>query len=329
MTLRSLLASTTFSVIIGALAPAFAETTQPATAVHYTQAPGTYAFPLGDLKIIALSDGTVPQDLHKLLTGTSQPEIDNRLQRSFLTNPVEASINAFLIEDGARSILVDTGSGQLFGPGYGGKLRDSLASVGVMPEDITDILITHIHTDHTGGLVTDARPVFANATIHVAAPELAFFMDATNAEKTGYARQYFDEAAKTIGVYQKAGKVKTFSDNETILPGITASIHPGHTPGSSFYTVTSKGHSIAFIGDIVHVEAVQFPDPLVTILYDVNPAEAAIVREKAFSTFAGSRQLVAAPHLPFPGVGHIRTEGEGSFSWQPLEFRNRSGSEVQ
>ncbi|WP_457301409.1 MBL fold metallo-hydrolase [Phyllobacterium sp. P5_D12] len=305
MTLRSLLASTTFSVIIGALAPAFAETTQPATAVHYTQAPDTYAFPLGDLKIIALSDGTVPQDLHKLLTGTSQPEIDNRLQRSFLTNPVEASINAFLIEDGARSILVDTGSGQLFGPGYGGKLRDSLASVGVMPEDITDILITHIHTDHAGGLVTDARPVFANATIHVAAPELAFFMDATNAEKTGYARQYFDEAAKTIGVYQKTGKVKTFSDNETILPGITASIHPGHTPGSSFYTVTSKGHSIAFIGDIVHVEAVQFPDPLVTILYDVNPAEAAIVREKAFSTFARSRQLVAAPHLPFPGVGHI------------------------
>ena len=154
-------------------------------------------------------------------------------------------------------------------------------------------------------------------------------MDATNAEKTGYARQYFDEAAKTIGVYQKAGKVKTFSDNETILPGIIASIHPGHTPGSSFYTVTSKGHSIAFIGDIVHVEAVQFPDPLVTIVYDVNPAEAAVVREKAFSTFAGSRQLVAAPHLPFPGVGHIRTGGEGSFSWHPLEFRNRSGSEVQ
>ena len=85
MSLRSLLASTTFSVIIGALAPAFAETTQPATAVHYMQAPDTYAFPLGDLKIIALSDGTVPQDLHKLLTGTSQPEIDNHLKRSFLT----------------------------------------------------------------------------------------------------------------------------------------------------------------------------------------------------------------------------------------------------
>ncbi len=164
MTLRSLLTSTAFSLIIGAVPPAFAETTRPRTAVNFVQTPDTYAFPLGDLNITALSDGTVPQDLHKLLTGASQLEIDGHLNRSFLSNPVEASINAFLIEDGTRYTLVDTGSGQLFGPGYGGKLRDSLASIGIMPEDITDILITHIHTDHTGGLVADAMPIFANAT---------------------------------------------------------------------------------------------------------------------------------------------------------------------
>ena len=329
MTLRSLLTSTALSLIIGAVPPAFAETTRPGTTVNYVQTPDTYAFPIGDLSIVALSDGTVPQDLHKLLTGASQLEIDGHLNRSFLSNPVEASINAFLIEDGTRYTLVDTGSGQLFGPGYGGKLRDSLASIGVMPEDITDILITHIHTDHTGGLVADAMPVFAYATIYVAAPELTFFLDASNAEKTGYARQYFDEAAKTIGVYQKAGKVQTLFDNEDILPGISATIHPGHTPGSAFFTVSSKGHSIAFVGDIVHVETVQFPDPLVTIVYDVSPAEAAAVREKAFSAFAGARQLVAAPHLPFPGIGHIRAEGEGSFSWHPAEFRNRNGTGEQ
>lgn len=72
-----------------------------------------------------------------------------------------------------------------------------------------------------------------------------------------------------------------------------------------------------------------FPDPLVTIVYDVNPGEAAAVREKAFSNFAGARQLVAAPHLPFPGVGHIRAEGEDTFSWHPVEFRNRTGAEEQ
>jgi glyoxylase-like metal-dependent hydrolase (beta-lactamase superfamily II) len=326
MTFPLLLASTALSLLLGATVPALSETAAPNATAAYSQATDIYAFPLGDLSIVALSDGTVPQDLHTLLTGTSPAEVDEHLNHAFLSNPVEASINAFLIRGGERLILVDTGSGQLFGPGYGGRLRDSLASIGVMPQDITDILITHIHTDHTGGLVADGQPVFANATVHVGAPDLAFFLDASNSERTGYARQYFDEAEKTIGVYQRAGKVKAFSDNEAILPGIVATLHPGHTPGSAFFTVSSKGHSIAFIGDVIHVAAVQFPDPAVTIVYDVNPGEAAAVREKTFSAFAGARQLVAAPHLPFPGVGHIRAEGGGSFTWHPAEYRNRDGS---
>lgn len=325
MTLRSLLACTAASLLLGATAPAFAETALPGGAAAYAQAPDAYAFPLGDLEIVALSDGTVPQDLHVLLTGTSAGEVDGHLAHAFLSNPVEASINAFLIRDGERRILVDTGSGQLFGPGYGGKLRDSLASIGVEATDITDILITHIHTDHAGGLVADGKAAFPQAIVHVAAPELAFFLDASNAEKTGYPREYFDQAASTIGIYETAGKVRTFSDDEAVLPGIVATLHPGHTPGSAFFTVSSQGQSIVFIGDIIHVAAVQFPDPAITIVYDVDPAEAAAVRQEAFPGFADARQLVAAPHLPFPGVGHIRAEGDGAFSWHPAEYRNRPG----
>jgi glyoxylase-like metal-dependent hydrolase (beta-lactamase superfamily II) len=325
MTLRLLLSSTAIAVTIATALPAFAAPVTTADAV-YAQAADTYAMPLGDLKIVALSDGTVPQDLHELLTGTSEKEVDGLLDRSFQANPVEASINAYLILGGDRAVLVDTGSGELFGPGYGGKLLDSLAAAGVMPGDITDILITHVHTDHTGGLVAGGKPVFANATVHVGAPDIDFFLDASNSERTGYARQYFDEAAKTVGVYAKAGKVKTFGNNETILPGIVTTLHPGHTPGSAFFTVESQGRSIVFVGDIVHVENVQFPKPAITIVYDVDPAKAAAVREQAFSDIAGSRQLIAAPHLPFPGIGHVRGEGGGAFSWHPVEYRNRAGT---
>jgi glyoxylase-like metal-dependent hydrolase (beta-lactamase superfamily II) len=247
------------------------------------------------------------------------------LDKKFLENPVEASINAFLIQSSNHTILVDTGSGDLFGPGNGGKLLDSLASIGVKADEVTDILITHIHTDHTGGLVRNGQPAFPNATVFVGAPDLKFFLDPSNARKTGYAEQYFDEAAKTIGVYEKLGKVKTFGEGETILPGITTSLHPGHTPGSAFFTVTSKDQSMTFIGDVIHVAAVQFPDPDVTIVYDVKPEDAASVRKETFSDLAKRRELVAAPHLPFPGVGYIRAEGAGSFSWHPLEYRNRAG----
>jgi glyoxylase-like metal-dependent hydrolase (beta-lactamase superfamily II) len=213
----------------------------------------------------------------------------------------------------------------LFGPGYGGKLVDSLASVGTKPEDITDILITHVHTDHTGGLVADGRPVFPNAAVHVGKPDIDFFLDPSNAARTGYAMKYFDEAAKTIGVYAKTGKVKPFADGATVLPGVVATIHPGHTPGSAFFTLTSEGRSIVFVGDIIHVAAVQFPNPGITIVYDVDAAKAASVRQTAFAGFVRDRQLIAAPHLPFPGVGHVGDRGNGTFGWFPVEYRNRAG----
>ena len=329
MNRRSLLAAMALSLLVGAAMPAFAENSGTQASASYAQAADSYSFPLGDIEIIALSDGTVPQDLHKLLTRTSPSEVDALLDRSFLANPVEASINVYLLRDGERRILVDTGSGSLFGPGFGGKLRDSLASVGVKPEDITDILITHIHTDHTGGLVDSGKPAFANATVHVGAPDLDFFLTPANAQRTGYDRRYFDEAEKTIGVLARAGKVKTFAENETILPGIAGNLHPGHTPGSAFFTVSNKGQSIVFVGDTIHVESVQFPKPTITIVYDVDPDQAAAVREKMFPSFADTRQLIAAPHLQVPGVGHIRAEGNGSYSWHPVEYRNRGGAAGQ
>ncbi len=291
----------------------------------YQQVTDSYSFPLGDFRITALSDGTVPQDLYKLLTGTSHSHTQELLDKAFLANPVEASINAFLIQSPQKNILVDTGSGDLFGPGNGGKLLDSLASIGVKADDISDILITHTHTDHTGGLVRSGQPAFRNATVHVGAPDLMFFLDPSNAQKASYPESYFEEAAKTIGVYERLGKVKTFDDGETILPGVQASLHPGHTPGSAFFTVTSKAKSITFIGDMIHVAAVQFPDPDVTILYDVKPQQAASARKEAFEDFADRRQLVAAPHIPFPGVGYLRAEGPDSYSWHRLEYRNRAG----
>ena len=309
-------------------APAYAHATTAATTTAttatYTRQADSYSMPLGNLTITSLSDGTVPQDLYQLLIGASHSHLDNLLDQAFLANPVEASINAFLIRDDKRLILVDTGSGELFGPGYGGKLYDSLASVGLKPEQITDVLITHIHTDHTGGLVHNGKPAFPNATVHVGAPDLAFFLDAGNAQKTGYDDKYFEEAIKTIGVYDKLGKVKTFDDGQTILPGIKASIHPGHTPGSAFFTASSQGKSIVFVGDIVHVASVQFPEPDIAIVYDLKPEDAISVRKSAFSDFSGKRQLIAAPHLQFPGIGHIRSDSKGSFSWHPVEYRNRA-----
>lgn len=296
--------------------PPGAEGTQPL--------PGAFRFRVGKVRVTALSDGTVPINLHELLRDTTPEEIDHLLARSFLANPVEASINAFLIEDGSRRVLVDTGAGELFGPGRGGKIPASLAAIGCRPEQVDDILITHVHTDHSGGLVVGGKLVFPNATVYVAREDADFFLDPSNAQRAGYDRHYFEQASKTLGPCVRAGKVRTFSGRTLILPGITAIPTPGHTPGSSAYLLESEGDRIEFWGDLIHVAQVQFPRPSITITFDVDRSAAARQRAAQFDKAARERKLVAAPHLPFPGVGHLRAVGEG-YAWVPLPYRDREG----
>jgi glyoxylase-like metal-dependent hydrolase (beta-lactamase superfamily II) len=286
---------------------------------------GGYSVRIGDVRVTSLTDGTVPQDLHALLRNTTRQNIDTLLARTFQVNPVEASINAFLVEMPGHLILIDTGSGELFGPGNGGKLIDSMAAMGFRPDQITDILITHAHSDHSGGLVRGGQRVFANATVYVGKPDIDFFFDSANQALTGYDKSYFDIAQNTLKPYLEAGKIKTFCGTEQILPGISATVHPGHTPGAAFYTLTSKGEQIVFIGDTIHVAAVQFPDPDVTIAYDQDEARAADVRRQAFAEFAAHETVIAAPHLPFPGIGRVRADGKGGYEWAPVAYTNRDG----
>jgi glyoxylase-like metal-dependent hydrolase (beta-lactamase superfamily II) len=286
------------------------------------QGPDHYAFRVGDIEITSLSDGTVPQDLHVLLHRTTNSKTDALLHDAFLSNPVEASINAFLFRDAGHTVLVDTGSGDFFGPGYGGKLLASLASIHVGADQITDVLLTHAHDDHMGGLVHNGHLVFPNATVHLGAPDLAFFMDRSNSAKAHYAMSYFDQAFTALKPEQDAGKIVTFHSGEEVVPGVEAVIHPGHTPGSAFYILRSHGQSITFTGDIIHVAAVQGPDPEITIAYDLDPAKAAAVRATYFAEFARERTLIAVPHLPFPGVGHVKASGKG-YTWIPIPYVNR------
>lgn len=289
------------------------------------QIPGVYSFRLGKFTITALSDGTVPQDLHKVLTNTDSAEIKQLLDRDFLANPVEASINAFLIDTGEKQVLVDTGAGQLFGPGLGGKLQESLKAAGYVSDDIDLVLITHVHTDHSGGLVENGRLMFPTATVYAGKPDVDLWLDpanAANAERLNLERRFFDEAAKTIKPYLDAGKLKLLSGETVISPEITARPTPGHTPGHNFYVVESRGERIEFWGDILHFGSIQFPNPSITVIYDVDSNAASAQRSQQFALAEQSRRLVAAAHLPFPGVGHIRADDRG-YSWVPVDYRWR------
>lgn len=286
------------------------------------QGADVYRLRIGTVPVFALSDGSVPMNLHQLLQHTTPAEIDALLKLNFQSNPAEASINAYLVQLPGKLVLIDTGSGELFGPGAGGGLLASLERAGFKPEQITDILITHVHSDHAGGLVKGGQRVFENATVHVGKPDLDFFFDATAQQRTGYDQQFFDVAATTLKPYLDAGQVSPISADGEVVPGIFATLHPGHTPGSAFFTLSDGGEELVFVGDIVHSAAVQFPDTAVTIAYDLDAEGAARVRADAFDEFARNGTLIAVPHTAFPGVGHVRRNTVG-YDWVALNYTNR------
>lgn len=282
---------------------------------------GFHHFKIGDFELIALSDGTLPIPADQLFTNVKPGEVAARLAKTYQSPHVDASINAYLIKAGDRLVMVDAGTGELYGPNLN-KLSASLKAAGYAPEQITDILVTHIHTDHTGGLMDGERMVFPNATLHIERKEIDFWFDPAQRAKASKSNdKYFVEAATKVGPYKAAGRVQTFDGATELFPGIRAEPAPGHTPGHTFYTLQSKGEKLVFWGDLLHVAEVQFPRPDITILFDIDPKAAAATRQRAFAQAVQGGYWVAGDHVSFPGVGHLQADGKG-YRWIPMPYVN-------
>jgi glyoxylase-like metal-dependent hydrolase (beta-lactamase superfamily II) len=275
------------------------------------QAPGYYRMLLGNFEIVALSDGTVPLDMSKLLTNTTPVRVDELLKRSFLANPVETSVNAFLVNTGTKLVLIDTGSGNLFGPTLG-NVVSNLKAAGYQPEQVDEVYITHMHPDHVGGLIAGDKIAFPNAIVRADQREADFWLGQANMDAAPEAAKgFFKGAMASLNPYVAAGKFKPFDGSGDLAPGIKAVSTYGHTRGHTMYVVESKGQKLALLGDLMHVAAVQFVNPAVTIQFDTDPKMAAVQRRKAYADGAKHGFWLAAAHLPFPGIGHIRADGQG------------------
>jgi len=286
-----------------------------------TQVPGYYRMQLGQFEITALFDGALELDT-KLLRNAEPTDLNRLLARMFVGNPkMQTAVNAYLINTGTHLVLVDAGAAKLFGPTLGFVLQNMRAA-GYEPAQVDTVIITHLHPDHMGGINdSEGKPLFPKATVWASQADNDYWLSEKRAASAPEkSRAFFKMARDNAAPYLAGDKWKTFSEGTVVVPGIQAVKAHGHTPGHTAYAVESEGQKLLIWGDLVHAHAVQFARPGVSIEFDVDQKQAIATRKSIMKAMAASKTLVAGMHLPFPGIGHVRAEGKGSYAWVPVEF---------
>lgn len=267
-------------------------------------APASQSFKLGKLQLIALRDAQfVAHNDGKMFGVDAPPAAVGELLRSngLPDDRITLGVDALLVRAGHRVILLDSG----LGPKAHGNLLASLKEAGVAPEAVTDVVITHTHGDHVGGLVDAGGGLaFPKAVIRMAAPEWAWMKSRATAP----------DLIKAI-----EPRVKTFTPGKPIAPGVTPIALDGHTPGHVGYEIVSGKERLLDIGDVAHSSVVSLKRPEWTMGFDSDAALAKATRKATLARLAKEQELVFAPHFPFPGVGHIAVDGDG-FAWMPASL---------
>lgn len=275
-----------------------------------SQVVGLYRRGVGDITITAILDGYLPLD-PAMLTGADATLDNALLEEAFLPagGVVPTSINAYVIETGDRTIMVDGGAAEAFGP-TAGKTSLALAVAGVGPEKVDTVVCSHLHPDHVGALTSGGDAMFPNAALKLHSAEHAFWTNDANFTGVDETTQGFVALAQaTVRAYGE--RVELFEDGADIAPGVTAMHLPGHTPGHTGLMVASGDQSLLLWGDIVHLGPIQFARPDVTIAFDVDQPLAAATRARVFDQVATDRLEIAGAHVDFPSFGRLEIRGEG------------------
>jgi len=283
------------------------------------ESPGWYRTQIGRITVTALWDGTLDMPVTEVFKKPSRAKLKALLAKHYLTPVMPMSVSAFVIDTGQRIVMVDTGTGasKMFGDKLGHVLAN-LRAAGYTPEQIDEIYLTHMHTDHVGGLTIDGQAVYPNAVVRAEAREADHYLSREKMAASKGDAEDFESAMAMLDPYVKSGRFKPFDGRTELVPGVHGEPAAGHTPGHSIYVVQSEGEKLILWGDLMHVAAVQFPLPAATVMFDAMPALSKANRERIFREAAREGTWVAAAHVGFPGIGKLQADSRHGYTWVPM-----------
>jgi glyoxylase-like metal-dependent hydrolase (beta-lactamase superfamily II) len=279
----------------------------------------SYRFQIGNIRATIISDGTITGNVRVYARNAEQAELDAVLGAANLSQEqFVLQLNAMLLEQGGRKILVDPGANLAMGPN-GGRLIARLAELGVTPNDIEAIVITHTHPDHVGNLRNqDGSPTFPKAVVHVPEPDWQFFFvndpGLTHLPMPVDFRERFIRNIKS-SLEAVAGNVTRYQPGREVLPGIATIPAAGHTPGMSALLISSGNDQLMVTADLAY-------HPLLNIDHawmpgvDVDAQAARQTRNRLFDRAAADRLLLFGFHFPFPGLGRLSRRAD-TYRWLP------------
>ncbi|MBP1842252.1 glyoxylase-like metal-dependent hydrolase (beta-lactamase superfamily II) [Rhizobium petrolearium] len=289
--------------------PVFAQENKPLEIDRVTP-PDIHQFKVGGFQVLVVKDGARPSGNPGETFGTDQsPEtVGELLTQNFL--PKDQFVNSFsptLIDTGSDVILFDTGLGKAARAQGGGRLVEGLAAAGYMPEDISIIVITHMHGDHIGGIMEDGKPAFPKARYVTGQAEYDFWTDTARAGTPAEG----NHKAVLSNVKPHADKMTFLQDGREVVSGITALLAPGHTPGHLIFNIESEGRRLVLTADTANHYILSLERPDWEVRFDMDKAEAAASRKKVFDMIATDKVAFLGYHMPFPAVGFVEKRETG------------------
>jgi glyoxylase-like metal-dependent hydrolase (beta-lactamase superfamily II) len=284
-----------------------------------TPAPAFYRFKLGTIEATVVSDGPLPiGPAARTFRGPTEQELAKMMGDQFLPpDNVVLDQNVLVINTGDKLALFETGMSSVKRNDLMGRLVAGLKQAGIDPNDIDAVVPTHGHIDHVGGIMAaDGSRNFPNAQIHISQADFEYW---TDDKRMGTPAEGSMLAAKK-NLLPNRDRIVFYKDGQEVIPGVQAMHTPGHTVGHTSFVVTSGGQSLFVCGDLMH-HVILVEKPRMEVAFDTDPKQGIETRIKVMDMLAHERMRALVYHMPWPGLGHFATQGDGfRFVAEPMQL---------